>query len=451
MADTAIKDGGVLTRRRISSTLVAAQLVFWCGASVAGPLKSIPVASDLDAPVFVTAPAGDARLFIVEQGGTIKIKSGGSVLATPFLSIDVLCCGERGLLGMAFDPNFAASDPTTAGYRTFYVNYIHPTSGNTVVASYQVSANNPNVANPLSAKTVLTVAQPTGSNFGNHKAGWIGFRPDEPDNLYIATGDGGSGNDPGGRAQDLTNNLGKMLRVNVHVDGFPSDANRNYGIPADNPFLNVAGNDEIWAYGLRNPYRNSFDRLTGDLYIGDVGQSTREEVDFEDANSAGGTNYGWRAREGTEDNPGVGDGPPAGAVDPILDYGRSDGWTVIGGYVARGGNLAELEGAYLFGDNGNGRIWAIRYNGTFIDIAQALDVTDIFNLDPSTGQPLISSLSSFGEDGFGRLYLVDIGSGTIYAMVPEPATWAMLLAALIPAFWIARRRAVPAVCSEGAG
>jgi hypothetical protein len=200
-----------------------------------------------------------------------------------------------------------------------------------------------------------------------------------------------------------------------------------------------AGNDEIWAYGVRNPYRNSFDRLTGDFYIADVGQGSREELDFEDADFAGGANYGWRAREGMVDNPGVDDSPPGNAVGPILDYGRSDGWTIIGGYVARGGNLGELEGAYLFGDNGNGRIWAIRYDGSFIDIAQALDVTDIFN----PGRALISSLSSFGEDGFGRLYLVDYG-GSIYAMVPEPATWAMLLAALLPVVWIARRRVVPA-------
>ena len=288
----------------------------------------------------------------------------------------------------------------------------------------------------------MTVAQPAGRT--NHKAGWIGFRPGETDNLYIATGDGGSGNDPENRAQNLNDNLGKVLRVNVHADAFPTDAGRNYGIPTGNPFVGRAGNDEIWAYGLRNPYRNSFDRMTGDFYIGDVGQNTREEVDFEASGAPGGANYGWRAREGQIQNPTLpGDPDPANAKPPILDYGRSDGGTVIGGYVVRGGQLPELEGAYVFGDYVSGRIWAIRYQGSFIDIAQAMDVTDLLNpVDPTTGQRLIGpyQLSSFGEDGLGRLYLVDISGGTIYAMVPEPATWMMLLAALLPAAWIVRRR-----------
>jgi len=415
---------------------LAAALILYASAAAAA-VESKLVASDLNAPLFVTAPAGDSRLFIVEKGGQIKIKSGDSVLPTPFLNINVSTEGERGLLGLAFDPNFA--DPTKAGYGTFYVDYIHPISGNTVVASYQVSATNPNLADLSTAKTILTVAQPLGRT--NHKAGWIAFRPGEPDNLYIATGDGGSSNDPENRAQNLTDNLGKMLRVNVRADDFPSDAGRNYGIPADNPFVGRAGNDEIWAYGLRNPYRDSFDRLTGGLYIADVGQGAREELDFEAADFAGGANYGWRAQEGAISNPGVSDARPGNAVDPILDYGRSVGSTIIGGYVDRSGLLGELEGAYLFGDYGSDRIWAIRYDGSFLDIAQAQDVTDLFNpVDPATGQRRITSLSSFGEDGFGRLYLVDIESGTIYAMVPEPATWAMLLAALLPAAWAARSR-----------
>jgi glucose/arabinose dehydrogenase len=444
MAAMTIKHLGVRARNRVAGALIAAQLAFWgAAAAVAAPLESRPVGNGFDLPVFVTAPTGDNRLFVVEKGGQIKIMSGGSVLPTPFLSISVLNDGESGLLGMAFDPNFAASNPMTPGYRTFYVNYIHPTSGNTVVASYRVS-DNPNVADVATATTILTVAQPAGQS--NHKAGWIGFRPDEPNNLYIATGDGGGSNDPENRAQNLNDNLGKILRVNVRSDGFPADPVRNYSIPTDNPFVGRAGNDEIWAYGLRNPYRNSFDRLTGDFYIADVGQGAREELNFEnaDADPIGGANYGWRALEGTIENPGRATDPnPSNATPPILDYGRSFGSTIIGGYVARGGNLGELEGAYLFADYGSGRIWAIRYDDSFIAISQALDVTDIFNRDPSTGERLISGLASFGEDGFGRLYLVGY-DGTIYAMVPEPATWAMLLAALLPGIWIARRRAVPA-------
>jgi glucose/arabinose dehydrogenase len=432
---------GIVMQSRLGScgapAALAAALVLYASAAAAA-VESKLVASDLNAPLFVTAPVGDSRLFIVEKGGQIKIKAGDSVLPTPFLSINVSTAGEGGLLGLAFDPNF--DDPEKAGYGTFYVDYIHPISGNTVVASYKVSAN-PNVADLSTAKTILTVTQPQGRT--NHKAGWIAFRPGEPDNLYIATGDGGSHDDPENRSQNLTDNLGKMLRVNVRADDFPSDAGRNYGIPADNPFVGVgvAGNDEIWAYGLRNPYRDSFDRLTGDLYIADVGQDTREELDFERADFAGGANYGWRAQEGTISNPGVPDARPGNAVDPILDYERSVGTTVIGGYVDRSGLLGDLEGAYLFGDYGSDQIWAIRYEGSFISIAQAMNVSDLFNpvVNPATGRRMITGLSSFGEDGFGRLYLVDIASGTIYAMVPEPATWAMLLAALLPAAWVARR------------
>lgn len=444
MAGTIIEHRIAVARRGITSALIAAQLAVWSALTPAGPLESKLIGDGFDLPVFVTAPAGDDRLFIVEKGGQIKIMSGGAVLPAPFLDISVRNSGESGLLGMAFDPNFAAADPTTPGYRTFYVNYIHPTSGNTVVASYRVSGN-PNVADASTATTILSVAQPAGQS--NHKAGWIGFRPGEPDNLYIATGDGGGSNDPGNRAQNVSDNLGKILRVNVRADAFPSDPGRNYSIPADNPLVGQTGNDEIWAYGLRNPYRNSFDRVTGDFYIADVGQGAREELNFENADFAGGANYGWRPKEGAGDNPGVGDAWPANAVDPILDYGRSFGATIIGGYVVRGGHLGELEGAYLFGDYISDRIWAIRYDDSFIAITEALDVTDIFNpRDPGTGQRLITDLSSFGEDGFGRLYLVDY-DGTIYAMVPEPGTWAMLLAALAPMIWVARRRRVRATPS----
>jgi glucose/arabinose dehydrogenase len=389
----------------------------------------------LNQPVFAGAPAGDPRLFIVEKGGTIKVRQPDGTTSV-FLNIGptganlVNSSGERGLLGLAFDPNFAA--PGTAGYGTFYVNYTDRSStNNTVVARFQVSGDR-NVADVASRQTLITVLQPSGRN--NHKAGWLGFRPGEPDNLYIATGDGGSGNDPENRAQTLTDNLGKMLRINVRGDDFGTDANRNYSIPSTNPFVGKAGNDEIWAYGLRNPFRNSFDRMTGDLWIADVGQGAREEINFEAASAAGGANYGWRLREGTIATPGVGGARPEGNVDPVLDYDRSFGASVIGGYVYRGSLMPDLYGAYIFGDYVSSRIWAIRYAGRPLTMADAIELTD--RLDPDD---LISSLASFGEDGRGELVLVDVAGGQIFTMVPEPGTCALLAGGLGWLAWRARR------------
>ena len=410
-------------------------------------LDSKLVASGLNQPLFVTAPQGDARLFIVEKGGLIKVQRNGVVQPTPLLNISgsVNTDGERGLLGMAFDPNFANPDPMAPGYRTFYVNYIDRTSLSTVVASYQISASDANRADAASAKTLITVLQPTGRS--NHKAGWIGFRPGEANHLYIATGDGGSGNDPDRLAQNLNSNLGKMLRIDVRGDAFLTDPNRNYSIPVTNPFAGaIAGNDEIWAYGLRNPYRNSFDRLTGDLYIGDVGQGAREEIDFERADFLEGANYGWRAREGKFDNPGVSDAAPTGAIDPLYDYGHGDqfdppfeafeGRSVTGGYVYRG-SVAELQGRYIFGDYISGQIWSFKVDrNTGQIVAGSLqDLTATF----ANAVSPINEISSFGEDGFGNLYVVDLG-GQVFALVPEPSAWAMLLAGLVVLGLLVRRR-----------
>jgi glucose/arabinose dehydrogenase len=305
------------------AVLAGVALAIMLYASGVLALETRLVASGFSQPLFVGAPAGDARLFIVEKGGRILVRQPDGPVST-FLNIGssganlIDTSGERGLLGLAFDPNFAR--PGSPGFGAFYVNYVDRTSLNTVVARYQVSAGNPNLANASSRQTVITVPQPSGLD--NHKAGWIGFRPGEPDNLYVATGDGGSGNDPANRAQNPSDNLGKMLRINVRGDDFAADANRNYSIPSTNPFVGRAGNGEIWAYGLRNPYRNSFDRRTGDLWIADVGQNTREEIDFEPASFAGGANYGWRLREGTiatpTGSPPVGGPRPADNVDPVV-------------------------------------------------------------------------------------------------------------------------------------
>lgn len=368
------------------------------------------VGSDFDRPVFLTAPTGDSRLFVVEQTGRIKIL-GDSGSAWLDLSTQVDTAGERGLLGLAFDPQFQTNG-------RFYVDYIDKTTKNTVVASYTLGANGrPDVA---SAKTIITVAQPA---FSNHKAGWIGFNSADPGQLYIATGDGGSGNDPANNAQNLSSNLGKLLRITPNANG-------GYTVPTNNPFVGVAGNDEIWAYGLRNPYRNSFDRATGDLWIADVGQDTREEINFASVASGlgRGANYGWRLREGTVATPGVGGARPPGAVDPIYDYGHDVGQSIIGGYVYRGGADASLQGKYVFGDFVSGGIWAL--NGT---TATALD-------SPFSNG---GGLSSFGEGGDGALYAVGI-NGSVYllaAAVPEPAPAALLAAGLMAYGLIRRRRA----------
>jgi glucose/arabinose dehydrogenase len=389
-------------------------------ANAETPLRLDLFASGFSQPLFVGAPAGDNRLFVVEKGGSIKIVENGIVQPTPFLNLSsqVNTSGEQGLLGLAFDPNYATNG-------RFYVNYISAATQDTVIARYTASANR-NLADSNSGQVILTVDQPSG--FDNHKAGWIGFRPNEPSNLYIATGDGGGGNDPNNLAQNTSSNLGKILRVDV------SGSAAGYTIPAGNPFAGAtSGIDEIWAYGLRNPFRNSFDRLTGDFYIADVGQSTREEVNFEAASGVAGVNYGWRAREGKADNPSVGDATPQGAVDPIYDYDHTSGRrSITGGYVYRGGAIPEFQGTYLFGDFVAGTFGSFRYsNGVLSELTDRTTQIDPTNAFPG------SALSSFGEDGAGELYAVNI-SGSIYKLVPEPGITALLACGALTA--LTRRR-----------
>lgn len=372
-------------------------------------LAATLVASGFNQPLFLTAPTGDSRLFVVEKGGRIQVLANGVKSTWLDISTQVDTNGERGLLGLAFDPGFASNG-------RFYVDYIDKTTLNTVVASYTVNATG--AVNLASARTIITVAQPAG--LSNHKGGWIGFSAADPGQLYIATGDGGSGNDPSNNAQNLNSNLGKLLRITPQAGG-------GYTVPADNPFVGVAGNDEIWAYGLRNPFRNSFDRTTGDLWIGDVGQSAREEIDFASAASGlgRGANYGWRVREGSIATPGISDPTPPNLTEPIFDYDRTQGGSIIGGYVYRGGADASLDGKYVFGDYVSGRIWTLS-GGT----ATALST-------PFSG----FQLTSFGEGGDGALYAVGI-NGTVYqlaAAVPEPAPAALLALGLM-ALSLRRRR-----------
>ena len=396
------------------------------GSAVAAPqLDAQRVASGFTAPVFVTASPGDAsRLFVVQQSGQIKIINlpSRTVNATPFLDIssEVQFSGEEGLLGLAFDPNYATNG-------RFYVNYSAPGGsfhqGVSHTAEFLVSSN-PDIADAGSEATLFTYDKPQ----NNHNGGWLGFSPRAGDegNLYISAGDGGAANDagpghiePGGNALNTTTLMGKMLRIHIE------DTYGTYSIPPNNPFFGSTTNrQEIFCFGLRNPWRNSFDRMTGDLFIGDVGQDTREEIDLQPANTPGGNeDYGWRVREGFIQNPAYPDDPPPpDAVDPIFDYDHSVGQTIVGGYVYRGRKIASLRGYYVFADylgpntgNGTGRIWVFRFNGG--TVAGFRDITN--QLFPTAiGHFPLSNPSSLGEDFNGELYICDIGNGNIYRIVP---------------------------------
>ena len=329
--------------------------------------------------------AGDSRLFITLQRGQIMIHDGTRVLPEPFLDIRGLVTSndERGLLSVAFHPFYAQNG-------LFYVNYTN-LSGNTVVARYSVSPLDPNRANPSSAVPILTIAQP----FANHNGGQLQFGPDGY--LYIGMGDGGSGGDPGNRAQNLGDLLGKMLRIDV-------DSASPYAIPPSNPFVGQGMRREIWSYGLRNPWRFSFDRATGDLWIADVGQGTWEEIDFQPATSIGGENYGWRRMEGTHCfNPST-NCNPGNLVLPVIEYDHGVGCSVTGGYVYRGTRSPRLIGRYIYGDFCSGRIFGATRSATgTVTTAQLIDVP--FNI------------STFGEDVTGEIYVGDYSNGILYRLV----------------------------------
>jgi len=349
-----------------------------------------PFASGLSEPVDITN-AGDDRLFIVEKRGAIQIiDARGVKLATPFLDIDpkVSINGpERGLLGLAFHPDYASN-----GY--FYVNYIN-NAENTVISRFTRSALNPNVADPASEVLILTVNQP----FPEHNAGDLNFGPDGY--LYIALGDGGSAGDPGNRAQNKSNPLGKVLRIDV-------DGGSPYSIPADNPFVgDLAYAPEIWALGLRNPWRCSFDALTGDYWIADVGQDEWEEVNVQRASSAGGENYGWRCYEGNAPFNLAGCSPIGTYDFPVFAYPHdftTGGLSITGGFVYRGVGNPSLYGKYLFCDYLSGNWWALEDNGS-----GGYTLTPYGNLQ--------ASISTFGEDAENELYAANVITGQIYKIV----------------------------------
>jgi glucose/arabinose dehydrogenase len=346
-----------------------------------------PVATTFAFPLLATAPSGDPRLFVVEKGGLVKIVKDGAVLNTPFLDLSGLISngGEQGLLGLAFDPQYGTNG-------RFFVSYTN-TAGDNVLASYQVSSN-ADVAAAGSGVIRLTVGQP----YDNHNGGHIAFGPDGY--LYMGIGDGGSGGDPDGHGQDRNDLLGSILRLDV-------SGATGYTVPVGNPLVGVAGTrSELWNWGLRNPWRFSFDRSTGDLYIGDVGQGEREEIDIGSAATGGGkgANYGWSIMEGMRCY-NAGSCDMTGLTLPVLDYTHGDGCSVTGGYVYRGTAIPDLAGTYFYADYCSGWVRSFRYTSGQVTEAGSWDA-----LAPG------GSISSFGEDGAGELYVLTAAGG-VYRIV----------------------------------
>ena len=373
---------------------LALLLLSACGDSPGAPAPGVSLALEvvtgqLTFPVDLASPPGDGRLFVAEKGGRIRIVRDGALLPQPFLDLSarVSTGGEQGLLGLAFDPEYAANG-------RFVVNYTDP-AGDTRIAAFAVSAD-PDVADPGSERLVLGVDQP----FANHNGGQLAFGPDGF--LYIGLGDGGDRGDPMENAQTLTTLLGKLLRIDL-------DAGVPYGIPPDNPFAAVAAaRAEIWSYGLRNPWRFSFDRLTGDLYVGDVGQNELEEIDVSPASGGQGrgANYGWDIMEADTCFEPPSGCDPAGLVPPAVRYDHRDGCSVTGGYVYRGSAIPALEGTYFYSDFCAGWVRSFRFaNGAAAEQREwpALEAGNV---------------TSFGQDDRGELYILTSG-GSVYRIVED--------------------------------
>jgi glucose/arabinose dehydrogenase len=405
---------------------LASGLVLWPGVFISSPevaaqgsvswpsITLVKEASGLSQPVHIAnAGDGSGRLFVVAQEGRIRIIKGGVLLTKPFLDITsrVSCCGERGLLSIAFPPDYASK-----GY--FYIDYTD-LSGNTVVARYYISAD-PDVADPDSEEVILAVDQP----YTNHNGGQLAFGPNDG-YLYIGMGDGGSGGDPQNNAQNPASLLGKILRIDVEPTqvisasftlylpiifaGNNPVSNSSYDIPPSNPYTQTSGyRGEIWALGVRNPWRFAFDRQTGDLYIGDVGQHEREEIDYQPAASTGGENYGWNIMEGS-DCYNATSCDTSGLILPVNEYvtHSDENCAVTGGMVYRGQDYPGMQGIYFYADYCSGQIWGLKYDGV------------AWQNSPT---PLNANfrISSFGEDEDGNLYVTDYSNGNIYMIVEGP-------------------------------
>ena len=345
------------------------------------------VAGNYNQPIEIVN-SGDERLFVVEKSGIINILyTDGTQESTPFLDIspNVNSGGEKGLLGLAFPPDYSSSGK-------FYVNYTFTQNDSlyTRISRFSVSADNENIGDVNSEESVLEFYQP----FSNHNGGQIEFGPDGY--LYIASGDGGSGGDPDNNAQNIQTYLGKLLRIDVSTTP--------YSIPPDNPFVNNDfGFDEIWAYGLRNPWKFAFDSETGDLFIGDVGQSSREEVDFQLAGAAGGANYGWRCYEGSQSYNLEECDTVSNVIDPIFEYSHSDGCSITGGRIYRGNSYPNFEGKYILTDFCSGNYWLIWQENN--------------EWQSYEGGFLLSQIVAFGEDMSGEMYAVNTSQGNIYRVI----------------------------------
>ena len=426
----------------LSFLWIAFAAAAFAGPATAQPLFSTRVGTGFTGPLFAASPPGDpARLFVAQRNGLVRRfdPATGIIDLTPVLNLATVPQanfvpdgGDRGFLGMTFDPDFA-----TNGF--LYVNYSTGTNDTAFSRLERYTYNfTTRTADPATRQVILQFDQP--GLF--HNSNWIGFHPTNR-LLYIFSGSGDL-NDPTNRGQALDTWFGKVLRIDPTADAFPTDPNRNYTVPPTNPFVGTPGvRPEIFAYGLRNPWRGSFDRSTGNLYLGDVGQATREEVNFIPSAGPGGQNFGWATREGTI-------GPPLpGSTDPIYEYNHTSGTgdpnlegnSVTGGYVYRGplldgGQL--LDGTYFFADFVTARIWSFRFDGT--TRTDFRDRTGALRIAANGGT--IDNPASFAEDGFGNLYLLDFG-GEIFRIsgtpVPEPATWA-LTAAAAGACWFWRRQ-----------
>jgi glucose/arabinose dehydrogenase len=371
------------------------------------------VATGFAAPLYLTAlPDGSGRVLVVEKAGLVRILNPvtGVIDPTPFLNITgtIATDGERGLLGIALAPDYVASG-------TIYA-YVTNTSGTIEVRKFQAAAGTRDRIDPATSDVIISIPHP---GFNNHNGGWIDFGPDG--NLYLGVGDGGGGGDPNRNAQNVNALLGKVLRIDPSRDSFPADPLRDYAIPTTNPFATAGGAPEIWMLGLRNPFRAGFDRTTGNLYIGDVGQDTIEEIDLVPAGTNG-LNFGWNLREGTEPYAG---GVTSGAFTaPVAEYGHGSGPiqgnSVTGGYVYRG-SVEALQGNYFFADFVSGNIWSapvaqLRQGQTLAATAFTQRRT---SFTPNVGT--INSVSSFGLDQTGNLYIVDF-DGEVFIVEATAAT-----------------------------
>ena len=388
------------------------------------PIKSKRVVGGLAYPTRVVfAPGDDTHMYIVEKNGLIRIfdTSTNTLQATPFLDVVSIVLGgastsdEQGLLGLAFHPDW----PNTQQFFIYYTSIAG--GGDDTIRRY--TALSPTAADPASGVVVKTWDDP----FSNHNGGCMLFGTDGY--LYVSVGDGGSANDPGNRAQDITDQpLGKMLRIDINGDDFPGDANKNYAIVPTNPFVGEDGDDEILYYGLRNPWSWNFDRLTGDIWIGDVGQNAWEEIDFAPASSIGtALNFGWRCTEGTTCTGLTGctcNGPTLTAPVHVYDHGATGGSSTTGGLVYRGCQIPEANGVYFFGDYGSSRFWSFKYvNGvkTLFTVQTTKFATSVDGF--TCNQPV-----AFAQDNQGEMYIVDHGSATtgqIFKMVRDPAAAAL--------------------------